>query len=226
MTTPATPTDTKPAPSAPNHEETLREAWKRYGSFVYITCGVVALGILAKGGWEYLNVQKENGIQNEFAQCVTMDSYRTFVANHPGHPLAGAAEVTIADNAYSGGKFADAITAYTSAVSDLPDGPVKARAKLGLAMSLYLAGKTADAETNLKALMNDTTLLNQVRCEAGFHLAGLALAAGRMADVQKYAEQVMQIDATSPFAERAFALRSSVNQVAGIPGSVAVPVKP
>ena len=191
-----------------------------------VTCGIVALGILAKGGWEYLNTQKEIGIQNEFAQCVTMDAFRSFAANHPGHPLTGAAEVTIADNAYQAGRFADAITAYTSAVSDLPAGPVKSRAKLGLAMSLHLAGKAADAEASLKQLLNDTTLLNQIRCEAGFHLASIASTAGRNADVQKYAEQVMQIDATSPFAERAFALRNASNQVVGLPGAVAVPAKP
>jgi len=226
MTMPATPTDTKPAPSAPNHEETLRQAWERYGSFIYITCGVIALGILAKGGWDYLNVQKEIGIQNEYSQCVSLDSYRSFAANHPGHPLAGAAEVIVADGSYATGKFADAVTSYTSAIADLPAGPVQARAKLGLAMSLVLSGKTADAESSLRQLLNDTTLLNQVRCEAGFHLASLAAAAGRTADVQKFAEQVMQIDATSPFAERAFSLRSSVNAQVGLPGAVAVPVAP
>jgi hypothetical protein len=75
-------------------------------------------------------------------------------------------------------------------------------------------------------LLNDTTLLKQIRCEAGYHLASVAAAAGRNADVQKFAEQVMQIDATSPFAERAFALRSSVNELVGVPGAVAVPAKP
>jgi hypothetical protein len=120
---PATPLDTKPAPSAPSHEETLRQAWERYGSFIYITCGVIALGILAKGGWDYLNVQKEIGIQNEYSQCVSLDSYRSFAANHPGHPLAGAAEVIVADGSYATGKFADAVTSYTSAIADLPAGP-------------------------------------------------------------------------------------------------------
>ena len=226
MTMHATPSDTKPAPSEPNHEETLRQAWERYGSFIYITCGVVALGILAKGGWDYLNAQKEVGIQAEYAQCVTMDAYRSFAANHPGHPLSGAAEIVVADNAYASGKFGDAVSGYTAAAADLPAGPIQQRARLGLAMSLVLSGRSSEAEASLRQLLNDTTLLNQIRCEAGFHLASLASAAGRSADVQKYAEQVMQIDATSPFAERAFALRSSVNERVGVPGAVAVPSAP
>jgi len=68
----------------------------------------------------------------------------------------------------------------------------------------------SDAETGLRQLLNDTNQLKAVRCEAGFHLAGLAAAAGRAAEVQKLAEQLMQIDPTSPFAERTFALRSEM----------------
>ena len=225
MTTPHTPTDSKTAAIAPNHEETLKQAWERYGNTIYVICGAVALGILAKGGWDYLNKQKELGIQNEYAQCVTIESYRSFASNHPGHPLAGAAEVVVADISYAAGKFGDAVTAYSEAASDLPAGPVQARAKLGLAMSLALTGKVTEAETNLRQILNDTTLLNSVRCEAGYHLAALAAANGRPGDVQKLAEQVLQIDPESPFAERTFALRSSL-PAAPAAGGVAIPAKP
>ncbi len=225
MTTPDTPTDAKTAPVAPSHEETLKQAWDRYGNTIYMICGAVALGILAKGGWDYLNRQKELGIQNEYAQCVTIESYRSFAANHPGHPLTGAAEVVVADISYGAGKFGDAVTAYSEAASDLPAGPVQARAKLGLAMSLALTGKTTEAETNFRQVLNDTTLLNSARCEAGYHLAALAASSGRPGDVQKLAEQVMQIDPESPFAERTFALRSSL-PTAPAPTGLAVPAKP
>ena len=224
MTTPATPTDPKTAAPAKNHEETLREAWARYGNGIYLICGLVALGILAKGGWDYLNAQKELGIRNEYSLCVTPDSFRSFAANHPGHPLAGVAEVAIADNSYATGKYADAVTGYTAAIGDLPVGPVQSRARMGLAMSLALSGKTAEAETNLKQMLNDTNLLKAVRCEAGYHLASLALGEGKKDEVRQVAEQVMQIDATSPFAERAFALRSSVPDTAVVKaGAVSVP---
>jgi hypothetical protein len=39
-------------------------------------------------------------------------------------------------------------------------------------------------------------------------LAELALAASRPADVDKLAQQLMQIDPASPFTERTFAMRS------------------
>src|SRR5208283_1094586 len=124
--------------------------------------------------------------------------------------LTGAAEVTIADHSYSAGKYAEALGAYTSAIADLPSGPIQARARIGQAMSQALTGKGAEAEANLRKLMNDTSLLKTTRCEAGYHLAVMALDAGRGGDVQGLAEQLLRIDPSSPFAERAFSLRPAV----------------
>jgi hypothetical protein len=228
MTTPATPTDSKKTEISPTPEEYLKRVWGQYGNFIYLLCGAIAIGILAKGGWDYLNAQKELGIQKEYAQCVTTDSFRSFAANHPGHPLTGAAEITIADNSYGSGKYAEALGAYTSAIADLPSGPIQARARIGQAMAQALTGKTADAEANLRKLMGDTSLLKTTRCEAGYHLAVLALDAGRGGEVQGLAEQLLRIDPSSPFAERAFSLRAAAPETAAAPAipGLTAPAKP
>jgi hypothetical protein len=223
---PAAPSKPKDAEIVPSTEQRLKQAWERYGGLVYFTCGVVALGILAKGGWEYLNVQKELGIQKEYSECTTPDSYLSFAAKHPGHPLAGVAEETVADNSFSSGKYLDALKAYSSAVTDLPDGPVRAHAKLGQAMALDLTGRSGEAEADFRQIMDDTAQLKTIRCEAGYHLAGIAVAAGRGADVQKIAEQLMKIDSSSAFAERTFMLRPPVTAAAVAPGSLTVPSMP
>jgi tetratricopeptide (TPR) repeat protein len=191
----------------PSPEVRLKRAWDRYGSLLYITCGVVLLAILAKGGWEYVNAQKELGIQKDFEECTTPDAYRSFASSHPGHPLTGVAEQMIADAAFTAGKYTDAANAYLAAASDLPPGPVRGHAKLGLGVSLALSGKPAEAETNLRQILNDTTELSAIRCEAGYQLAELAVAAGRGMEVQQLAEQEMQIDAASPFAARTLQIR-------------------
>jgi hypothetical protein len=219
MTPQATPSDPNQARASQSPEEFLKQAWGRYGFAFYVLCGAVAVGILAKGGLDYLNVQKELGIQKDFSACVSNDSFRDFAAAHPGHPLTGVAELTVADNLYSAGKYSDAVSVYSSAVADLPKVPVLGRAKLGLAMSQALAGKTADAEVGLRLLLNDAGQLKTIRCEAGYHLAGIAVAAGRGADVQAIAEQVMRIDATSPFAERTFSLRPPGSGSVTVPGA-------
>jgi hypothetical protein len=222
---PATPSDKNPTEIPPSPEETLRNAWGRYGNLVYILCGAVALGILAKGGIDYINAQKELGIQKEFMECVSADSFKAFVANHPGHPLTGVSELFVGDNYYVAAKYPEAAGAYAAAVVDLPPGPVQAHARLGLAMAQAQSGKAADAEATLRQILNDTSLVKTYRCEAGYHLAVLSIADGRSADVGNIAQQVLQIDPASPFAERTFALRSALP---GSPDSsiVKVPGKP
>jgi len=223
MPTPAVPTNTKVAEIAPSPEVRLRQAWQRYGGLFYFFCGVLGLAVLAKGGWRYLNDQKELGIQKEYSDCVTPDSYLAFAAKHPGHPLAGVAEETVADNAFSSGRFLDALKAYSSAVTDLPEGPVRAHAKLGQAMSLVMTGRTGEAEANLRLLMDDPGEMNAIRCEAGYHLAALELASGRGAEVQKIAEGLLKIDASNAFSERAFMLRPTGAAAAPVAGTVTLP---
>jgi|HubBroStandDraft_1064217.scaffolds.fasta_scaffold41984_3 hypothetical protein len=224
MPTPAAPSKSKEAEIEPSPEERLRQAWQRYGGLFYFVCCALALGILAKGGWKYLNDQKELGIQSEYAECVTPDSYLAFAVKHPGHPLAGVADETVADNAYASGRYLDALKAYSSAVTDLPEGPVRAHARLGQAMSLELTGRTGEAEADLRQLMDDSGQMKAVRCEAGYHLAGIEVAAGRGADVQKIAEELMKIDPSSAFSERTFMLRPPVPEPAApAAGIVTVP---
>jgi hypothetical protein len=220
---PATPTTPKDVEIAPSPEQRLRQAWERYGGMVYFACGLVALAILAKGGWEYLNVQKELGIQKEFSECVTPDSYLSFAAKHPGHPLAGVAEETVADNSFANGNYPDALKAYSLAVTDLPEGPVRSHAKLGQAMSLDLTGKTGEAEADFRQLMDDTTQLKTIRCEAGYHLAQVVLAAGRGSEVPKISEELVKIDSSSPFSVQTFRLSPPGAPPAAATGALTVP---
>jgi tetratricopeptide (TPR) repeat protein len=217
------------APTDPKPEETvfldekLRMAWERYSSVVYIICGLGAAAILAKGGLNYLAAQKELGVQKDYVADKTSDGDKQFVTEHRGHPLAALVELKIADETYMSGKFAEAATGYEKAVVDLPAGPFRSRARLGQAMALAQSGKTSDAEGSLRQILDDENELKSVRCEAGYNLAELAVSSGRSGDVQKLAERLMQIDPTSPFAERAFALRSEVAAPGLSAGAIAVP---
>jgi hypothetical protein len=229
MPTPSAPSDPKAAAEIPvSFEENLKQAWARYGNAIYVMCGLVAAGILAKGGWDYLVAQKELGIRKDFAACTSTETFRAFASYHPGHPLAGMADLRVADDAYATGHYADSAAGYEKAVAELPASPFQARARIGLAMAQAQSGRVTDAETGLRQLLNDSNQLKAVRCEAGFHLAGLAVGAGRAAEVQKLAEQLMQIDPTSPFAERTFALRSEMPEPAAAApsaGAITVPGK-
>lgn len=209
MPTPPAPSDPKAAEAIPVPlDESLRRAWERHGNTIYVACALIVAAILARGGWDYVVAQREHDVRKEYAACTTPESLGAFAASHPGHPLAALARLQMADDAYAGGHYADSVAKYEEAAAQLPPGPFQARAKLGLAMAQALSGKTADAEAGLRQLLNDAGQLNAIRCEAGYQLAGLAAAAGRESEIQKLAEQLMQIDPSSPFSERVFALRT------------------
>jgi len=224
MPTPPAPSDQTPAEIQVSFEQSLMQAWQRYGNLIYVVCAIVAAGILGKGGWDYIIAQKELGIRHDFAECKTPDAFRAFATKHPGHPLAAAADLRVADEAYASGHFADATAAYDKAAAELPAGPFQARARMGLAMAQAQSGRTTDAETGLRQILGDANQLKAIRCEAGYHLAVLAVGAGRAAEVQSLAEQLMQIDPTSPFAERTFALRSEMPEPAAAPAKSAITV--
>jgi len=223
MTTPEAASEKKPAVGHVFLEEKLKHVWDNYGTAIYVLCGMVIAGMLAKGGLDYLKAQKEIEIQRDYTACTTTEGFKAFAAGHRNHPLGALVELKLADEAFIKGSFAEATTNYEKAVADLPAGPFQSRAKLGLAASQARAGKAADAEASLRRILNDADEFKAVRCEAGYDLAELALAAGRPADVQNLATQLMQIDPTSPFAERAFALRSELGAAATSAPAVAAP---
>jgi hypothetical protein len=210
------------APAGPDLDYHLQTFWEKYSTVVLGVCAVVMLAIVAKGGWEYFEAQQEAGIEKEFAADSTPALQKTFIAAHPDHALAGVAELQIADAAYAANQISDALAAYTQAVAVLKTGPFAARASLGLAMSKLESGQADEGETGLRELADDPQGYKPVRTEAAYHLASLAAAAGRSADLQKLSTQLLQIDPDSPWTERVFALQAQ--QAAAAPGSPAISV--
>lgn len=221
MTTPATPSSPKPAGDdrklvsvdenyiAPSFEDKLHLFWSKNGTGVMILCGLVLAGILGKGGYEYLQKQKELDIEKAYAAATTSDQIKAFAAANSEHSLAGVAYLRLADEAYTAGKSADAQAAYEKAAATIKTGPLAARAQLGRAMAKLQGGK-ADGAADLKQLAGDTALSKSVRAEATYHLASLAAEAANAADVQKYCDQLLQLEPNGPWTYRAMMLRATL----------------
>ncbi len=219
MTTPATPSSPKPAgddrnlvavdaATAATLEEKLHVFWKSNGTAVLSLCGLVLLGILAKGGWDYLGRQKELDVEKDYAAATTPEARKAFAAAHPDHSLGVIAQLRLADDAYAAGKAADALTGYEATLKMVKDGPLAARASLGRAMAKIQTGKTAEGTAELKSLAGDPNQFKGVRAEAAYQLTSLAAEASNGADVQKFADQLMSIDPSSAWAQRAMSLRA------------------
>jgi hypothetical protein len=222
MTTPATPSNEKPAGDDRNlvavdenykaltFEDTVNQIWRRNRNLVWGLLILVTAVIVGKGGWEYMQRQRELGVESDYAAATTSAQLKTFAAAHSGHTLAGVAHLRIADEAYTAGKSADAIAAYDQAAASLKTGPLAARAKIGRAMAKVQSGKAAEGSTDLKQVAADTTQLNSVRAEATYHLASLAAEGANAAEVIKYSEELEKLAPNTPWAQRAAMLRASL----------------
>jgi hypothetical protein len=224
MSTPVTPSNPSPAgpagddrnlvpvdaTTAVSFEEKLEIFWQKYRGAVFGVCALVIVAILGKGGWEYLQRQKEAEVKKAYAAAATAEQLKAFSAATPDHPLAAVAQVRIADEAYTAGKGAEAVAAYDKALTIAKDGPLAVRAKLGRAVAKVSAGKASEASAELAQLANDANTFKGVRAEAAYHLTSLAVEAKNAADAQKYSDLLMQIDPTSPWTQRGLALRASL----------------
>lgn len=198
-------------------DESLHRLWRQYGRSILIGCMAVVVALLAKGGWDYLAAQKEQAIRQDYAAASTSDNLRAFAEAHSSHILAGVARLRLADEAYAAGKGAEAVAAYEVAVPKLKNSPLAGRAQLGLAMAKVLAGRTTDGEVALLQIADQADAFKGQRAEALYHLASLAHTAGRTEDVNKYAGQLMQIDAGGAWAQRAQMLRLETAMAASAP---------
>jgi hypothetical protein len=224
MTTPAAPSDPNSPEIPSSFEDQVKQIWERNGGFIYLLLGIIALGAIGKGGYEYFTVQKELRVEQDYAACTAADMLKAFADSHRGHPLAGLAELRAADMAYGAGNYGEAATEYGQALPDLTVAPLIARAKLGMAVSQAQSGKVSDGEAGLRQILGDESQLKPVRCEAAYQLAVLEVSQGRPGEVRALSDRVMQLDPSSPFSERIISLRSSLPDPTvslGIPGAPA-----
>lgn len=212
MTTPVPPSDTQGTPHpVDNFAETLQLFWLKNRNVILTCTAVILLGILARGGWAYYAEMHEKSIAADFtAAAVSSEKLKAFAAANEGHSLSGVAYLQLADEAFASSKFADAIAFYTKAGAALKGSILVGRAELGLAMSQLHSGKAVEAQAALRLIANDANQFKGYRAEACYHLLTLVSEAGKTEDAAKLCDQVMQIDATGLWAQRAMMIRATL----------------
>ncbi|HWA84969.1 MAG TPA: tetratricopeptide repeat protein [Opitutus sp.] len=232
MSTPTTPSPKSAGEpnlvnaDAPGLEERLHQLWKNYSQIVTVVLVVIAVGIAAKGGWEYFAGQREHSVEQAYAAASTKAQLQAFIAANPSHPLAAAAQLRLGDEAYAAGNFADAVAAYDAAAGSLKSGPLASRARLGSAMAKLQGGRESEGMAALKAIAGDANEFKAYRAEADYHLASQAFASHDAAGVKTYTGQLMQVDPTSPWVQRVMQFRAETvggEKPAATAGSAATP---
>ena len=233
MPSPALPSDPQnpgsPAPAA-HPDEILIGFWEKNREILVIACLLVLAAILGRAGWQYFSTQKELGVERDYAAAGNPEQLRAFAEAHPGHSLAGVAELRLADAAYQAGQNADALAAYERAETLLDkSGILAARARLGAAVIKVQTGQGAEGGSALRQLAEDPKQFTNIRAEADYHLASLAAGAGRADETRQLATQLMQLDPSSPWTQRAFALQAKLAAPApaapapAAPGAISFP---
>lgn len=203
-------------PVTPGFEEKLAQFWGRNRTLLIALCVVVLLVIVGRGISEYLAGQKLQAVQEAYAEANTPDELKQFASANDGHELAAVAWVQVADAAYADGKGSVAVENYQKAAKALRKGPLADRVSLGIAMSQIMAGKDAEGEAGLKTVLASSAVTSGVRVEAAYQLARLAHSNEDGEAVNRYIDQIMQIDPSSPWAQRVVGLR-----ITGTPAAVA-----
>lgn len=211
------PDQAAPAPvvGAAELAANVQTFWERNRTVVIGACVAGVLAIVAVEGWRLYAASRDRAVRQEFAQASADETkLGRFAAEHPSHPLAGAAHLTIADRKFEAGEFAAAAQSYAKAAAAPEIGVLGGRARLGEAISRILGGDRAAGEAALKALSADTAQPKPVRAEATYHLASIALEAGNKEEAAQLARQVSEIDPGGMWARRAEAIRASAETAA------------
>lgn len=203
-------------------EERLRVFWEKYRGPILGACLVVLLVIVGRSGWEILQERRAAALREEYAAAQGAEQLRQFAAENAGAPLAGVAELRVADEAYTAGRYSEAANAYDTAAESLSGTVLAGRARLGAALSRLKAGD-ATARTALEAVANDVNSPKALRAEAAYHLASDAAGAGRTEDVTRFVELVNAIDSNSLWAQRAMMLRPPAAETTPAPAAEATP---
>ena len=202
--------DGTPLPE-PTFEERAQVFWIENKKTILITCALVLLMLVAKELAIYYIDQRERAVGAEVAAAGNAAAtLRSFTSAHADHQLAGLAWLALGDVAYKGGNYAEAVTAYDKAVPLTAATAFGGRALIGKACSQSQAGDKAKAEAAFKAIVADVMQSSATRGEARFHLAVLAIEAGRIEDARKLIDEVQATDLSGVWSERAGALRAGL----------------
>src|ERR1700739_3540356 len=105
MAAPATPSNSNAPASAPDPAVKLQTFWNNYQVPIYVLCIAIILGIVGRGLWQRMAAHKEAHIESEYSAATTPEALKAFAAAHPGHTLAGAADLQLADKAYAAERY-------------------------------------------------------------------------------------------------------------------------
>ncbi len=202
-------------------EDRLWLFWRNHRNKVYGVICVISAVIILWQGWRIYQAHVEASLQGEFAAATDAPALTAFAQAHPDATLGKLAQLEAADTLYKDGKFKEATDAYVKASTMLGDDEKSGRARLGQAMAVLQAGDAKTSAQLLEALTNDSTVVENLRAEATYYLAILAVQAGDNDGATKWLNHLKEFKESNVWSSQAatiaeiLPLLSDVKIVAG-----------
>jgi hypothetical protein len=213
------PVSAEQIPVQPGFEEKLAKFWEQNQGKVIGLCVLILVVIVGRHGWDWLQGRRKAQVAAAYAAAGNDTQLKAFAEENSGAPLGGVAQLRLADEAYTGGRYSEALSAYRKAQGSLAKTALGGRVQLGIAISTLKSGDTEAGKTALQQVANDANLSKSVRAEAAYHLATLAAAAGATEEVSRHLELINSIEATGMWAQRGMMLRNTLPQLATPPAA-------
>ncbi|MGH8019742.1 MAG: tetratricopeptide repeat protein [Opitutaceae bacterium] len=194
--------------SGPTIEDRLLTYWQKNRAVVLGLIFAVLLVIVGREIWNYMQASREADTREAYGRAATTEERLAFANAHPGHPLAGAALLAVADDSYTKRDYAEAARRYAEAAQSLTEPALAARARLGQGISALQSDNSADGANVLQMLADDAGAPESLRVEALFHLASAAEAAGDHAKAREHLDKLEAMNPTGIWASRASSLRA------------------
>lgn len=194
-------------------EDQIYLFWERYKWHVVAAIVTIVAVVAGREVLAEMREAREAGVRAAFAEASAAGGARlmTFADENPGHPLAGIALLTRADELYSEGGYAEAGPLYTRAVEKLAGSPFQSRARLGGAMAQVRAGETDAGAAALQALVDNVAEFAGVRAEAAYHLATIAAERNDLERARALLDQAQNLDTFSfTWSRMALAFREAI----------------
>jgi len=188
-------------------EERFNDFWKKNGPGIFGGIAVGALLVIGIQGYQYWEIQKEEAIQEAFAQTESLVDLSDFAEEYSGHPLSGLARLSIADARFEEESFGEAAERYADAADMLTDTPMQGRALVGKGVSLLRDGSVEAGQELLEEIALDSSILDQTRGEAAYHLAVSQWAKGDREAARENIDLILQLEGASMWSFQARSLQ-------------------
>ena len=184
-------------------EEKISNYWEKNQKSILTSIGICFVAIVGLQGTKIVQNNAALKLQDAYKNALQEDSLNDFIKTYKDTLIGGFSALSLANDAYNNENYSDALMYFESAADSLASNqsPLSSKAQIGIAFCHY----QLDLDRGIKALenlLNDDSILDSVRAEAGFTLTSLAKIQGNLEKAKAYAQIVSSLEKGGSWASR------------------------